>query len=153
MPVAVAMGNNRLRENPMKRTYQGSCHCKAVTFEADIDLEKGTGKCNCTFCWKQRMWTAGNLKSGDFRVLTGEADLADYTKSGDWGEGHHRFCKRCGIATHSHGHIEMMGGEFLSVHLSALDDLPVSDLVAASVSYADGLRDDWLNSPEEIRHL
>jgi len=137
----------------MKRTYHGSCHCKAVTFEADIDLDQGTGKCNCTICWKKRAWTAGQLQAGDFRLLTGEDQLADYGKSGDWGEVHHRFCKVCGIATHGHGHIEAMGGAFISVCLSALDDLPVADLLAAPVSYMDGLHDNWWNPPEETRHL
>lgn len=137
----------------MTTTYHGSCHCKAVTFEADIDLAQGTAKCNCTFCWKQRMWNAGQLAAGDFRLLSGEAHLADYGKSGDWGESHHRFCSRCGIATHSHGRIEQLGGAFLSVHVAALDDLPVGDLIAAPVTCMDGLHDDWGNTPEETRHL
>ncbi len=137
----------------MKKTYHGSCHCKAVTFEADIDLELGTGKCNCTFCWKQRMWNAGHLAPGDFRLLSGDGKLADYGKSGDWGEGHHRFCSVCGIATHGHGHIEAMGGDFVTVHLAALDDLPVEDLVSAPLVYMDGLHDDWQHPPAETRHL
>lgn len=137
----------------MKQTYHGSCHCKAVTFEADIDLDKGTNKCNCTFCWKQRMWNAGQLRAEDFRLLTGSEQLANYGKSGDWGEGYHRFCKRCGIATHSHGRIEAMGGDFLSVHLAAIDDLPIEDLVEAPTHYMDGLHDDWQHEPSEKRHL
>lgn len=138
----------------MKKTYQGSCHCGAFTFEADVDLDQGTGKCNCTFCWKQRMWNAGQLAQSDFRVLTGEYVLADYAKSGDWGEGHHRFCSKCGIATHSHGRIEQTGGDpYVSVHLATLDDLAVDDLVRAPMAYMDGLHDNWQNPPEETRHL
>ena len=137
----------------MKTTYHGSCHCRAVTFEADIDLDQGTGKCNCTFCWKQRMWNAGGLQPGDFRLLSGEEALGDYARSGDWGGGHHRFCSVCGIATHSHGRIEAMGGDFLTVHLAALDDLPVSALVQAPLHYMDGLHDKWGEEPAEKRHL
>jgi hypothetical protein len=137
----------------LKKTYHGSCHCKTVTFEADIDLEKGTGKCNCTFCWKQRMWTAGGLAAEDFRLLSGEESLGDYARSGDWGEGHHRFCLKCGIATHGHGHIEELGGAFLSVQLAALDDLPIDDLIGAPVQFMDGLHDNWWNEPKDTRHL
>lgn len=137
----------------MKRTYHGSCHCKAVTFEADIDLEQGTGKCNCTYCWKQRLWGAGHMQPGDFRLLSGEDMLADYSKSGDWGEGHHRFCSKCGTPTHGHGSIEAMGGPYVSVSVAALDDLPVEDLIAAPVNLADGLHDNWWNKPAETRHL
>lgn len=136
----------------MKRTYHGSCHCKAVTFEADVDLSKGTHKCNCTFCWRQRMWVA-QIDKADFRLLTGEDALSDYGKSGDWGEGHHRFCRHCGIATHSHGTIPVMGGDFFSLRLPTLEDLPVEDLLAAPVFYEDGLHDNWQNAPAETRHL
>jgi hypothetical protein len=136
----------------MRKTYHGSCHCKAVTFEADIDLAKGTGKCNCTICWKQRMWNIG-VQPDEFRLLTGAEMLADYGKKGDWGEGHHRFCKHCGIATHGHGHIDAMGGDYVSVHLAALDDLPVADLVEAPTHFMDGRSDRWQSPPAETRHL
>lgn len=136
----------------MKTTYHGSCHCKAVTFEADFDLSQGTGKCNCTFCWKQRMWKA-RVEPDAFRVLTGQDRLSDYGKSGDWGEGHHYFCRTCGIATHSYADIPAMGEPSVTVQLAALDDLPVEDLLEAPVHYVDGLHDDWQHEPEEIRQL
>ncbi len=137
----------------MKHTYHGSCHCKAITFEADIDLAQGTGKCNCTMCWKQRMWNAGRLQPQDFRLLSGADKLGDYHKSGDWGETHHNFCTICGIATHGRSNIHQAGGAFVSVHHAALDDLAVDDLVSAPLHYMDGLHDNWQNPPQETRHL
>lgn len=137
----------------MKKTYHGSCHCKSVTFEADLDLSEGTGKCNCTYCWKQRMWTIGTSPE-NFRLTSGEETLGDYARSGDWGEGHHRFCIKCGISTHGHGRIEAMGGNpYVAVQLATLDDLPVEELVSARLQYMDGRNDNWWNAPEETRHL
>jgi hypothetical protein len=136
----------------MKKTYHGSCHCKAVTYEVELDLTQGTGKCNCTYCWKMRNWSA-QTRPGGFRLLTGADMLGDYSKSGEWGEAHHRFCKRCGVTTHGHGRIDAIGGEYAGVHVSTLDDLSLDELLAAPVHYADGLHDSWQNQPAEIRHL
>jgi hypothetical protein len=131
------------------RTYHGSCHCGAITFEADLELANGTIKCNCTFCWKVRNWAIG-IKPAAFRLLAGAESLGDYSRHP---AGHHGFCKTCGVRTHSWGDIPEIGGPFVSVSLAALDDLPLAELVGAPVRLMDGRHDSWFEVPAEIRHL
>ncbi|XDD50505.1 GFA family protein [Leptospira sp. WS92.C1] len=132
------------------KKYNGSCHCKKVTYEVDLDLSAGTSKCNCSFCSKVRNWSA-IVKPNAFRLLSGENDLGSYqfgTKSAK-----HRFCKHCGIRTFTNGYIKEIGGDFVSVSLSTLDTVEVSELIEAPVWYADGLHNNWRSQPAEIRHL
>ncbi len=131
------------------KTYHGSCHCKRVTFEADLDLAKGSGKCNCTYCWKTRNWSVIG-KPEQFRLLTGADDLSDYTKS-DFA--HFLFCKHCGVRVYGRGDNPHIGGAYVSVVLSTLDDLDPAELVEAPVRHFDGRNNNWMNTPAEIRHL
>lgn len=137
----------------MKRWYKGSCHCGAVTFRVGMDVEAGTSKCNCTFCWKQRNWNVGGLKPDDFVLLTGENVLSSYARKTEAFEISHKFCATCGTQTHGDGYLEELGGAFVAVRVAAIDDLPVDALVAAPVTFCDGRHDNWWNSPAETRHL
>lgn len=134
------------------KTYKGSCHCGHVQFEVDLDFQ-GTSKCNCRFCWKQRSWNITGLNPDAFRLITGEDALGDYSRKGEGFETHQRFCLNCGTATHGHGFIAAAGGEYVGVRVNTLDDLPVEDLIAAPVTYCDGLHDNWWQAPAETRHL
>jgi len=133
----------------MRKTYHGSCHCGEVRFEADIDLDQGTSKCNCSSCAKGRFWKAF-VGEGDLRIVAGNGELTEYrfgTKTIT-----HFFCRHCGIKPFGRGTLENTG-TFYAINVACLDDLPSEVLLAARVDYQDGLHDHWEREPAEVRHL
>jgi hypothetical protein len=134
----------------MLKTYKGSCHCGAVSYEVDLDLQAGTSKCNCSICTKRRLWGA-NVKPEAFRLLSGEDVLSDYQFASM--SGHHRFCSKCGVASFGDGYVEAIGGAYVSISVNCLDDVDPTELAEAPVSYGDGRNNAWWNVPAETRHL
>ncbi|MDL2357686.1 MAG: GFA family protein [Pseudomonadota bacterium] len=131
------------------RTYQGSCHCGAVRFEADIDLAQGTVRCNCSICMKYRCWPA-IVKPESFRLLSGDADLTRYqfnTRTDT-----HLFCRHCGVRPFGTGNSPRWG-DFYAVTVTCLDDVAIDELVNAPITYLDGRNDNWHAAPAETRHL
>ncbi|WP_199260466.1 GFA family protein [Paracoccus binzhouensis] len=135
-------------------TYHGSCFCGAVRFEAEGDLSQGTMRCNCSFCRKMRYWEMRLPDPGRFRITHGAGMLAETPRRQQDGvDMHHMFCARCGTRLWTEGDIEEMGGRFVQVCVSALDDVPEAELIAAPVFHADGAHDAWWNPAPETRHL
>jgi hypothetical protein len=135
------------------KTYHGSCHCGKVQFDADIDLAAGTGKCNCTYCTKIRNWSV-IIKPDALKNVKGEEELTGYVAAGRPAEyGVHLFCKHCGISTFNRGHLEQIGGDYVSIMLGSLDDVTIDELMSGPVRYGDGRNNNWMNLPADVRHL
>jgi hypothetical protein len=132
----------------MKQTYSGGCHCGAVRYEADVDLSKGTLKCNCSICSKARLWLVA-VDGSDFRLLKGADSLSEYQFGAR--RIHHLFCKHCGIK--SFGRAATPKGEFVAVVVSCLDGVADAELATLPVTYVDGRSDNFQGAPGETRHL
>lgn len=137
------------------KTYKGSCHCGAVRFEVDVDLGKGTLKCNCSSCVKARSWLV--FASPDrFRLIMGAASQAEYqwTPPGRSGPSiQFHFCKICGIRTPARGDLEILGGVVHAIQIPLLDDVDPDELASAPIQYVDGRHDHFDRPPADIRLL
>lgn len=132
------------------KKYHGSCHCGAVKYEADIDLSKGSGKCNCTYCTKIRSWKSF-VKPGDFKLLSGKDAVTGYNGHNPTTE--RFFCKTCGVHVYEIGNAEWMGGAFVGIFLNSIDDASIDELVSGPMSYSDGKNNNWMNPPADVRIL
>ena len=134
----------------MHETYTGSCHCGAVRFEADIDLEAGTWKCNCSICAKNRLWSFEVGPRG-VRLLAGVDYLEDYSFKDH--VAHHYFCRRCGVHPYEFVDLPSEGRQYFNVNVNCLDGLDMDAVMAHPIRFIDGLHDQWDSVPAEIRHL
>lgn len=77
----------------MKTTYLGSCHCGAVKFEVDADIDHVIA-CDCSICRRRGALTF-RVAEGDIRFLTPLSELSVYR----WGTltAVDYFCPVCGI--------------------------------------------------------
>jgi hypothetical protein len=123
------------------KKYAGGCHCGAVRFEVDVDLSKGVGRCNCTICTKIA-GTTTIVKPEAFKLVKGESETSFY----EWGgrTGKRYFCKQCGVSCFLRGHLEQLGGDYVSVFVNAFDDI---ELIGMSVMYWDGRHNNWMAGP------
>lgn len=135
----------------MTKTYHGSCHCGALKYEAELDLSKGTYRCNCSYCRKTRNWIV-MTQPDKVTVTTSQAALAIYKVTPE-SPNDFAFCSRCGVRMWTSGFHDELGGDFLNLAVATLDGATADELDAAPVSWIDGLHDDWMSPPARTSHL
>lgn len=132
----------------MLKTYQGSCHCRAVRFEADLDLAAPTYRCNCSICSRNRFWPAITTPEA-FRLLSGSEILTRYLFNTKRNE--HYFCKYCGARPFGIGNTPD-DQRIYGVNIGCLENTTPEDLAAAPIVYIDG-QHDRLTAPAITSYL
>jgi len=117
--------------------HTGGCHCGAVRFEVELGAGAGGSMCNCTVCTKIAQ-VGAIVSPSAFTLVSG----ADSVSSYEWGGkvSHRKFCKHCGIHAFAFGHLDVLGGDYVSVNLNCLDDF---DRGAVTIGYWDGRHNNW----------
>ena len=128
----------------MLKTYQGSCHCGAVRFEADLDLDQPTYRCNCSICRRTRFWPA-IAREGGLRVLAGQEELTEYLF--DTRKNQHFFCRHCGVRPFGVGNETPMG-KMYGVNIGCLEGVSEEELSRIAIVRVDGMHERWQQAPE-----
>jgi len=133
--------------------YQGGCHCGAVRYEVDLDLAKGTMRCNCSLCSKSRAWFAF-APAEKFRLNAGADQLIHYrwTPPGRPGPNlTYYICSTCGVRTHAEG-MDLKGAATVAVQVATLEGADPA-VLASAIRYVDGRHDHFDREPEHADAL
>ena len=123
---------------PAKHT--GGCHCGDVRYEVMVDAGTASG-CNCSVCTKLGVLGAV-VKPEAFKLLSEDSKLASYSRAPEIAN--RFFCAKCHVHCFGKGHLDVLGGDFVSVNLNTLDDFDPSQ---ARMIYWDGRHDNWAAGP------
>lgn len=123
-----------LRGMTSENKHTGSCHCGAVRFAAEVDIAVGN-RCNCRPCTKYGA-TTSIVKPAAFTLLSDETAM--FGHGNEYGQ--RMFCRTCGVFCFSRGHLEQVGGDYVSVNLHCIDGI---DPATMTLAYWDGRHDNW----------
>jgi hypothetical protein len=101
--------------------YTGHCHCNAVTFEVDLQMDSSI-VCNCSFC-RRRGAFVSIVAHNQFSLTHGAAELNHY---GNQPHASHHFCQTCGI--HTFTKIDEPDGKKVAVNLACIDSIDLEAL-------------------------
>lgn len=106
--------------NGAMKKYTGGCHCGAVEYEVEMDLED-TLVCDCSHCG-MKGFIMRFVPKESFKLLKGEDNLTSYKFAK--GAINHLFCKTCGVESFSTSDVypKMM------VNVRCLKDVDISTL-------------------------
>ncbi|GAM22067.1 hypothetical protein SAMD00019534_052420 [Acytostelium subglobosum LB1] len=136
---------------PPQRLYTVSCHCGGVKFQAQMEKELTKGhRCNCSSCFKTRMWVHPVSDLSTFKMMTPEENVSQYVYNTKMCE--HYFCKTCGTQTH------MMGdcpgyGRYILASINCLEELTQEEFSNIKFRYADGINSNFMDVPKYTNHL
>jgi hypothetical protein len=105
----------------MRETREGGCHCGAVRFRAEVDLDQ-LSTCSCSICTKKGIVHLP-VYPADFQLLRGREALTVYTF--ETGVAQHPFCRHCGMGAF---YVPRSSPDRLSVNARCLDGIDASAL-------------------------
>jgi len=121
---------------------RGGCHCGAVRFEAEGELE-GLEICNCSICLRKG-YVHWYVLRERFRLLSGEEVITTYRFG--TGKAQHRFCATCGVAPF---YVPRSDPEKVDVNVRCLDGMTLEQLGRLDTTLFDG--EHWERSHRRLR--
>jgi hypothetical protein len=134
------------------QTYRGGCHCGGIRYAAEMDLSKGSIRCNCSLCSKSRAWfafvpaEAFRLESDDggsqYRWTPPGKERPNLT---------YHFCENCGVRIHAEGK-GPDGAATVAVQVATIEGAD-PEVLKAGIRYVDGRHDRFDREPENVEAL